>query len=186
MHPHTWRKKRKENKKSRRAPRLPSLHQLQAPGEVRLQPELRPQERACLLQPLDVPPNLPRRVFSARGREPQAYDIQHAVVEAIVEFGPATSVGVVIPALVAAVGVEVAAELDDEFEREGGPTGERGQVLDGRDELREGAGKGGGGQVRGEGVLEAVEVVVQDRHFAVELIIEGLGGGGVAVHGVGD
>lgn len=38
----------------------------------------------------------------------------------------------------------------------------------------------------GEGVLEAVEVVVEDGHFAVEVVVEGLGGGGVGVHGGGD
>ncbi len=38
----------------------------------------------------------------------------------------------------------------------------------------------------GQGVLEAVEVVVEDGHFAVELVVEGLGGGGITVHCVGD
>ena len=38
----------------------------------------------------------------------------------------------------------------------------------------------------GEGVLEAVEVVVEDCHFAVEVVSEGLGGGIVVVHGCGD
>ena len=84
------------------------------------------------------------------------------------------------------MGVEVAAELDDELEGEGGAAGQGGEVFDGGDELGEGAGEGGGGEVRGEAVLEAVEVVVQDRHFAVELVVEGLRRGGVAVHGVGD
>ena len=34
----------------------------------------------------------------------------------------------------------------------------------------------------GEGILEAVEIVVEDGHFAVELVVEGLGGGLVGVH----
>ena len=38
----------------------------------------------------------------------------------------------------------------------------------------------------GEGVLEAVEVVVEHGHFAIELVVEGLCRGGVAVHGVGN
>ena len=34
----------------------------------------------------------------------------------------------------------------------------------------------------GERVLETVEIVIQDSHFAIELVVEGLGGGGIAVH----
>ena len=176
------RKGRKKGRRSLRAPRFPPLHELQAPGEVRLQTELGPQESARLFQPLDVPSDLPRWILAARGRESQAHDIQHAVVESVVEVGAAAGVGVVVPTFVAAVGVEVPAELDDEFEGEGGAAGEGGEVFDGGDELREGAGECGGGEVRGEGVLEAVEVVVEDGHFAVELVVEGLGGGGIAVH----
>lgn len=71
--------------------------------------------------------------------------------------------------------VEVPAQFDDEFECELGPAGQGGEVFDGRDELGEGAGEGGGREVGGEGVLEAVEVVVEDGHFAVELVVEGLG-----------
>lgn len=63
---------------------------------------------------------------------------------------------------------------------------EVGELFDGGEEGREGCGEGGGGQVGGEGVLEAVEVVVEDRHFAVEVMGESLGGGGVVVHGCGD
>ena len=48
--------------------------------------------------------------------------------------------------------------------------------------MREGGCEGGGGEVGGEGVLEAVEIVVEDGHFAVELVVEGLGGGLVGVH----
>ena len=69
------------------------------------------------------------------------------------------------------MGVQVAAELDDEFEGERGAAGQVGEVFDAGDQLRESGGEGGGGEVRGERVLEAVEVVVEDGHFAVELVV---------------
>ena len=106
------------------AARFPSLHKFQAPGEVRLQTEFRPQESTRLLQPLNVPSDLPRRILSACGRESQAHNVQHAVVQSVVKLGPAARVGVVIPAVVAAVRVEVSAQLDDEFEGEGGAAGQ--------------------------------------------------------------
>ena len=37
-----------------------------------------------------------------------------------------------------------------------------------------------------EGVLETMEVVVEDGHFAVEVVVEGLGSGRVGVHGGSD
>ena len=40
--------------------------------------------------------------------------------------------------------------------------------------------------MRGERVLKAVEVMVQDCHFAIEMVGEGLGGGGVGIHGCGN
>ena len=98
-----------KKKKSLRAARLASFHELQAPGEVGLQTELRPQERSRLLQPLDVPAHLPGGILPARGRQSQAHNVQHAIVETVVEVGPAAGVGVVVPALVAAVRVEVPA-----------------------------------------------------------------------------
>lgn len=136
-----------EEKESLGDPRLASLHEFQAPGEVSLEAELRLQEGSRLLQPLDVPSDLPRRILAARGRQAQAHYVEHAVVEAVVELGATAGVGVVVPALVAAVGVEVAAELDDELEGEGGAAGQGGEVFDGRDELGEGAGECGGGEV---------------------------------------
>ena len=108
------------NKSLASAARFSSLHKFQAPWEVRLQTEFRPQESTRLLQPLDVPSDLPRRVFSARGRQSQAHNVQHAVVESVIELGPAACVGVVVPTVVAAVGVEVSTQLDDEFKGEGG------------------------------------------------------------------
>lgn len=150
---------------------LPSLHLRQTPREVLLQPQLAPQERTRLLQPLDIPRHHPRRILAAAWRQAHLDDVQHALVQAGVEVRAAAGVGVVVPALVAAVGVEVAAELDDELEGEGGAAGEGGEVFDGGDQLGEGGGEGGGGEVRGEGVLQAVQVVVQDGHFAVELVV---------------
>lgn len=61
-----------------------------------------------------------------------------------------------------------------------------GELFDGGEEGCKSCGEGRGGQVRGEGVLEAVEIVVEDCHFAVEVVGEGLGGGGIIVHGGGD
>ena len=107
-----------EEKRSLGRSRLPSLHEFQAPWEISLQTELGPQERTRLVQPLDVPSDLPRRVLPARGRKSQAHNVQHAVVKSVVEFCPAARVGVVVPTFVAAVGVQVAAKLDDEFEGE--------------------------------------------------------------------
>ena len=46
-------------------------------------------------------------------------------------------------------------------------------MFDGGDEGAEGGGEGAGGQMLGEGVLEAVEVMVEDCHFAVEVVVEG-------------
>lgn len=169
-------------KRSLGAPRLPSLHEFQAPREVSVQTKLRLQKSPRLLQPLDIPSDLPWRILCARGRQSQAHNVQHAVVEPVVELGPTARVGVVVPALIAAVRVQVPAELDDELECERRAARQGGEVFDGRNELREGAGECGCGQVGGERVLEAMQVVVEHGHFAIELVVEGLCGGGVAVH----
>ena len=95
----------KEERGSLGASRLASLHEIQAPWEVSLQTELSPQESSRLVEPLDVPSNLPWWVFPTRGRKSQAHNVQHAVVESVVEFGPAARIGVVVPALIATVGV---------------------------------------------------------------------------------
>ena len=99
------------------------------------------------------------------------HHIQQALIQPRIEIRPAARIRVVVPAVVAAMGVEVAAEFYDELEGEGGAGGEGGEFFDGGDELGEGGGEGGGGEVGGEGVLEAVEVVVEDGHFAVELVV---------------
>ena len=118
--------------------------------------------------------------------QPLPDHLDHGVVEAGVEVRAAGLVGVVVPAVVAAVGVQVAAELDEELEGERGAGGEGREGFDGREERQEGGCKGGRGEVRGDGVLEAVEVAVEDGHFAVDVVVEGLGGGRVGVHGGGD
>ena len=112
--------------------------------------------------------------------------VDHAFVQAAVEGGAAGDVGLVVPALVAAVRVQVAAEFDDELKRKGGPVGEGGEVFNGWNEGLQRGGEGRGGEVGGERVLQAVQIVVEDRHFAVEVVIEGLRGGGVGVHGLRD
>ena len=99
------------------APRLPSLHEFQTPWEVSLQTKFRPQESSRLLQPLDVPSNLPWRILSTRRRKSQAHNVQHAVIESIVELSPAARIGVVVPALIAAVRIQIPAKLDDELKR---------------------------------------------------------------------
>ncbi len=58
------------------------------------------------------------------------------------------------------MGVQVAAELDEELEGEGGAVGELGEVFDGGEERQECGGESGGGEVGGERVLEAVEIAV--------------------------
>lgn len=84
------------------------------------------------------------------------------------------------------MGVQVAAELDEELEGEGGAAGEFREVFDRGEEREECGREGGGGQVGGERVLEAVEIAVQDGHFAVDVVVEGLCAGGIDVHGAGD
>lgn len=125
-------------------------HHIQAPWEVTLQANLAPQEPARLLQPLNIPPHHPRRLLLPRLAQPLPYDIDHGVVQAGVEVGARGLVGVVVPAVVAAVGVQVAAELDEELEGEGGAVGELGEVFDGGEECQECGGEGGGREVGGE------------------------------------
>lgn len=61
-----------------------------------------------------------------------------------------------------------------------------GERFNGGEEGCEGGREGRGGKVGGEGILQAVEVVIEYCHFTVEVVGEGLGGGGIAVHGCGD
>lgn len=109
---------------------LASFHEIQAPGEILLQPELCPEERTRLLQPLDVPAHLPRRILRAHRRQAQPHNIEHAFIQPSVEVCPVASVRFVVPALVAAVGVQVAAEFYEELEGERGAAGEGGEVFD--------------------------------------------------------
>lgn len=135
-------------------------HHIQAPGEITLQADLAPQEPARLLQPLDIPSHHPRRLLLPRLAQPLPYDFDHGIVQAGVEVRARRLVGVVVPAVVAAVGVQVAAELDEELEGEGGAVGELGEVFDGGEECQECRCESGGGEVGGERVLEAVEIAV--------------------------
>lgn len=118
--------------------------------------------------------------------QPLPYDIDHRIVQAGVEVRARSLIGVVVPAVVAAVGIQVAAELYEELEGEGRAVGEFGEVFDRGEEREERGGEGRGGQVGGERVLEAMEIAVQDGHFAVDVVVEGLCAGGIYVHGAGD
>lgn len=108
------------------ASRFPSLHEFQAPGEVSLQTELSPQESSRLVQPLDVPADLPWWILTARGRESQAHNVQHAVIKSVVELCPTARVSFIVPALVATMGIQVPAKLDDELERKRRAAGQSG------------------------------------------------------------
>jgi len=61
------------------------------------------------------------------------HHIQQALIQPRIEIRPAARIRVVVPAVVAAVGVEVAAEFYDELEGEGGAGGEGGEFFDGGD-----------------------------------------------------
>ena len=79
--------------------------------------------------------------------------------------------------------IQISPKLYQQLKSQRGPARQGGQLFDGGDEGGEGGGEGRGGEMGGKRVLEAVKVVVEDGHFAVEVIVEGLGGGGVGVHG---
>lgn len=152
-------------------------HDIQAPREIGLQAQLVPQDGARLVEPLhvlgDVPPDA--AVLLVGLLDAASDDVDHDLVEAGVEHAAGLDVGVVVVAFLATVGVEVAGELDEKLEGERGAVREGGERRERGEEGEEWGGEGGGGEVGGEGVLEAVEVVVEDRHFAVEMVGEGLG-----------
>lgn len=149
-------------------------HDLQAAGKIRRDAIITPQIRARLLHPLHIPHDLPLLALI----QALANHIHHRLIEPLIELQAIVRCG----RGGATVRVEVAAELDDELEGELGAALERGEALEVREEGGEGLDEVGGGEGVVEGVLEAVQVVVDHGHFAVELEVEGLGRVGLDVH----
>lgn len=160
------------------------VHDFQASREVGLQAEFFAEEGTCFLEALDVSYDVPRRVLCSL-QSPSDY-VHHHFVQPSVKVRSAGGICLVVPALVPSVTVQVPTQFYQQFECQRGSAGQGRKLFDGGDEGAEGGGEGAGGEVLGEGVLEAVEIVVEDGHFAVEVVVEGLGGRGVGVHGGGD
>lgn len=89
------------------------LHPLHTTREILLQANLLLQEIPRLLQPFDIFENGPWRVLCALHLQALSNDIDHDFVQSSIKCGAGGAVCFVIPAFVAAVGVEVTAQLDD-------------------------------------------------------------------------
>ena len=180
---------------------LPALHNLQTLGEVLPQTQLALQKRARLLQPLNIPADLPILALSGlfptvmatatSSRiitilQPHLDDIHHALIQPGVKVRARRRIGIIIPPVVAPVRIEVPAQLDQQLEGQGGTARQGSQILDAGDQLRQRGRERGRGQVCAQRVLQAVQIVVQHRHLAVELVVERCGGRGVVVHGCAD
>ena len=89
------------------------LHPLHTTGEILLQTNLLLQEISRFLQPFDIFENGPRRVLSALHLQALSNDVDHDFVQSSIKCGAGGAVCFIIPAFVAAVGIEVTAQLDD-------------------------------------------------------------------------
>lgn len=106
------------------------LHPLHTPREILLQANLLLQEIAGLLQSFDILENGPGRILCSLHLQALSDDVHHYFVQSGIKRRAGGAVCFVVPALVAAVGVEVTAQLDDEFKGEGGPAGKGGEGFD--------------------------------------------------------